>query len=280
MWNFMKLVGITFEENWNEKNASLPFIMLYICAVYYLWRKKRKNIKTIFVYPAIIYACTIFNPFVHWILIEKLGFSGRSHRFFWVIPMALVLAYAVIELLGSIKETGKRLGLCAIIVGICIFAGRPMTYEEHYQTENIYKVTDALVDISSYLKEIKGTEEKRVFFNDDHMGYMARQYDPSLVLALDTRELDTLKALTKVGYKDEEAVAMMSDTYAMACYFCKYFQVEDTNRIIAGILNIWPEYIILDYQDRRMEDTGIIQLLDSVDGYYIYEVANGENTNG
>ncbi len=280
MWDFIRLVGATFEENWNEKNASLPFIMLYIFAVYFLWQKKGKKIKEIFVYPAIIYACTVFNPFIHWILIEKLQFSGRTHRFFWVVPMVLVLAYTGIELLGGIKETGKRWGFCAIVVGICVFAGSPMLYEEHYQTENIYKVTDTLVDVSAYLKTIRGTKEKRVFFNDDHMAYMARQYDPSLVLVLDTRNLEKLKEMTKDGYTDEEVLSRISNAYAMVCYFCKYFQVEDTDRIVAEIQNVSPEYIILDYQDQKMETTGIIQLLDNVDGYYIYEVVNGENTNG
>lgn len=277
MWNFLKEVMGIFELTWNEKNASLPFIGLFLCALYYLWKTKGRDIKTTFVYPVIIYACIIFNPFVQWILIKKLGFSGRSHRFFWVIPMVLVLAYTAMELLKSVQERKKKTVLFLLLVAMCAMTGRPMGYEAHYRTENIYKVTDSLVDVSAYLQKLQGTNEKKVFFNDDHMGYMARQYDPSLVLAVDIRNVNKIKEKSKSGYTDENMNASSSDSDIAISYFCKYFNVEDIERAVEGIRSMAPEYIVLNYRDETMENMGVLRLLDQVDDYYVYTLTGEES---
>ena len=137
-------------------------------------------------------------------------------------------------------------------------------------------MTDSLVDVSAYLQKLQGTNEKKVFFNDDHMGYMARQYDPSLVLAVDIRNVNKIKEKSKSGYTDEDMNASSSDSDIAISYFCKYFNVDDIERAVEGIRSMAPEYIVLNYRDETMENMGVLRLLDQVDDYYVYTLTGEE----
>ena len=57
----------TFNTNWNEKNISTPFVVIFLIGIYYIYRTNKRDLKAVFVYPVLIYIIIIFNPFMNWI---------------------------------------------------------------------------------------------------------------------------------------------------------------------------------------------------------------------
>lgn len=268
MKDFLVSVIQTFNMNWDEKNISAPFVILFLFGIYYIYRTKKKDIKEIFVYPVLIYGITIFNPLIHWILIWKMGFSGRSHRFFWVIPMVFVLSWLAAEIIFRMKSQGKRLTLFLALVGMCIFAGRPMYYEEHFRTENIYKVTDETLEISNKLKEIEGEREKIVIINDHNINYFIRQYDPSICLIAEPHDIEIWEQISEIDY---ECNLQKSANDIVTGYFHNHYRTE-VSEIRTALRETNAEYLVLDYEEDTLEKMNYIEQVTACGRFNIYKV--------
>ncbi len=270
MKEYITSVFQTFKINWDEKNISAPFIMLFLLGVYYIYRSKEKDIKEIFVYPLVFYGLTIFNPFVHWILIKKMGFAGRSHRFFWILPMVFVLSWLAVEATCRISDIRKRCLLWFVLVSGCFLAGRPMTLEEHYRTENIYKVTDEVLDISEKLEELEGENEKRVFFNESHINYIIRQYDPSICLLINPHQFEKLTGIEEDVYLSNPE--NFTDLEKLIFYFCNHFSEISYEFVENELREAEIEYLILNYEEKLLQENQKIQKIDTCGRFYIYKV--------
>lgn len=268
MKDFIVSVIQTFNMNWDEKNISAPFVILFLLGVYYIYRTKKQNIKEIFVYPVLIYGITIFNPFIHWILIWKMGFNGRSHRFFWVIPMVFVLSWLAAEAVFQMKSQGMRLVLFLILIGICLFTGRPMYYEEHFKTENIYKVTDETLEISNKLKEIEGEREKNVIINNHNINYFIRQYDPSICLIESPRRIEDLEQVSELDYEND---LQKKANEIVVGYFHNHYKAE-ASEVYTALKEKNVEYLVLDYKEDTLEKMNYIKQVAFCGSFNIYKV--------
>lgn len=268
MKEFIVSVIQTFNINWNEKNISAPFVILFLIGIYYIYRTKKQDMKEIFVYPVLIYGITIFNPVIHWILIWKMGFSGRSHRFFWIVPMVFVLSWLATEILFQMKSKEKKYFLFLVLVGMCFLVGRPMYYEEHYRTENIYKVSDETLQISNKLKEIVGTQEKKVIINEHHLNYLIRQYDPSICLVASAGKIEELEEITELGYQYD---LQKSAIEIIVGYFHNHYKTE-LNEVYRALKKENVEYLVLNYKEEALEESNYIESAASCGKFNIYKV--------
>ena len=259
----------TFNTNWNEKNISTPFVVIFLIGIYYIYRTNKRDLKAVFVYPVLIYIIIIFNPFIHWILIWKMGFSGRSHRFFWIIPMVFVLSWLATEIVFQTKGRGRRSLLFFALVGMCFLAGRPMYYEDHYRTENIYKVTNETIQISNKLKELEGTQEKRVVINEHHLNYLIRQYDPSICLLINVGNIETLEQTTELDYKYN---LQKGGSEIIVGYFHNHYETE-LDKVYESLKEGAIEYLVLNYEEKALADMKYIELVALCGRFNIYKVS-------
>lgn len=268
MREFIISVIQTFNMNWNEKNISAPFITLFLLGTYYIYRTKKEEIKEIFVYPVLIYAVTVFNPFIHWILIWKIGFSGRSHRFFWIMPMVFVLSWLVVDIIFQVREKEKKCILLFVIIVICFLTGRPMYYEEHYRTENIYKVKDETLQISNKLNEIADDQEKTVIINNHHINFMIRQYDPSICLVTDPGRMESLGQVTELDYANN---LQRNANEVIVGYFYNHYDTK-LDEVYTALKEKNVDYLVLDYKEDVLEEMSFIEMEAICDSFYIYKV--------
>ena len=95
------------EYSWDRVNSNTPIIILVMFALFFLWKKRERQVNTYLVYPGAILILLMLNPFVEYILVERFALDDRIHRFYWVIPITFVLGFACMELL---KKTRAKAG--------------------------------------------------------------------------------------------------------------------------------------------------------------------------
>lgn len=162
---------------------AFPILMLLVLFT------KKKEYRLLGFYPYFIFGLTVCNPFLIGIAGKVIGLSDRYYRFFWVLPLGLMMGLLVTWIIGKIKwKVVKGLVLVVCLGGIILF-GNPAYYSEeapeYMKKENDFYITDMVVDISKEFHK-HGLKNPKVVY-PDWMVYEMCQYDPS-VISLFTRE--------------------------------------------------------------------------------------------
>lgn len=256
----------SLEYVWNRVNSYTPVFSIFLLMLVYLYIIEDQHAKRYFIYPIIIELLILLNPLVPWILVEKLGYNTRVHRFFWIIPVTFLFAYACIKIMEQYK---KSFFLIFFILFLWILQGRGFYEEDHDKTENIYKVENEVLEISHALHEISNLKSNIIYINEIHPNYTLRQYDPSIILIDYPRNFDEAmseKHLGDWGKREEKP-----SKYIISSYFYQHNVVED-ERLYAAIQNTKINYLILDYEEESLQKKGWITLEKVTENYYIYKV--------
>ncbi len=258
------------EYSWDRVNSNTPVIILVMFALFYLWKKKDRQVNAYLVYPGAVLILLMLNPFLEYVLVERFGLDDRIHRFYWIIPITFVLAFACLEL---IRKTKARAGfLLCFILAVWVIMGRNIYDEEHYATENIYKVEDDVIELSQVMHDVTEAETFRVYFNEVHINYTIRQYDPSFLLIGNARSLD--EYMTNLDLEALSTTADASPLYVLSGYFYGRYAIDLT--LVQNAVNAYGiEYLILDYQDLALEMQGWAELKAETEHYFIYKVITG-----
>lgn len=256
----------SLEYVWNRVNSYTPVFMVFLLALVYLCIAEDNWVKRYLIYPIIIELLILLNPMISWIIVEKLGYNTRVHRFFWGIPVAFLFAYVCIRIMKQYKSS---FFLMFLILFLWVIQGRGFYEDEHYRTENIYKIENKVIEISHAMREISDMGRKIIYVNEIHPNYTLRQYDPSLALIDYPRNLDETMSgddLYYLGESEEEP-----SKYTISSYFYKHCQVEE-ERLYAALQNTEIDYLLLDYEESSLQKKGWIVLEKVTENYYIYKV--------
>lgn len=164
-----------FWQNFMIYCDGMIFFLYYLIALFYFYYKKKK--RKLFVYPFLLELITIFNPlFMYHILLQS-GWSTRYYRFFWIIPVGIVLAYASEELIARHKGKTKILYILLIL---CAFLSLRHFITLNIISPNIYKIDPEVIQISELLHNDNKNKNIYVFY-PMNLVYSMRQYDASLI---------------------------------------------------------------------------------------------------
>lgn len=145
-----------------------------LALAYLLVKEKKKPVRILFVYVPILLLLLFFNPLFAKLLYYFVG-DEIYYRILWLIPITVVIAYALISLYSSLK--GKK-GLFFAAIG-CVLIGISGSYiykNPFFQkAENAYHMPQAVVDICDAI-EVKGREVMAVFPSE--LIQYVRQYSP------------------------------------------------------------------------------------------------------
>lgn len=165
--------------------GQVYFFGIFIACIFLFIIRKKTSLKQISYYVLFLFA-TIFNPFlVKW-------FFGYFHqdevyyRFFWLLPINLIVAYLMVYVLFKVRGICKQLIVC-FLLGCCIlFMGSPVVYPSTLINipDNLYKVPDDVLEISEYIHQSSDSENPLVAVAPDLL-MTIRQYDPSITLTLE-----------------------------------------------------------------------------------------------
>ena len=128
---------------------------------------------------------TIFNPLAVKMIFGRLGMESVYYRFFWLLPINIVIAYILVSVVKSQKNRIYGVFVALFCIGMICFLGNPIVKKESIINlpDNLYKVSDEVLEVSEHLHRVSEDETPRVAVSDELIMVM-RQYDASLQLTV------------------------------------------------------------------------------------------------
>jgi hypothetical protein len=245
-----------------EFNGHGMYIALYCAALIYILLSKKTRDKYLFFYPAVILLFTVFNPFIAPLFMYVGRQDATYYRFFWALPIVILLAYVITQLIKRSDGKRKRTVVCiscAVVIVICgVFIGRNTAF---YLPETTYKVPSSLLQLSEFIhgdKEKQGRESDTVMVGPDEIILNMRLYDASLKTPYGRNEII---GLTQVG--GEEGIA------ALLRFFSK------REKVSADILAVAIEQSNINYMVLPT-DSPYAEILINAGGEFIVQIGEYE----
>lgn len=226
--------------------SGLMILWFVIALVYLFFKEEKKMNRVLFIYVPALTLLLFFNPLFTKIYFRAVG-GNIYFRICWILPVTVVIAYAVLVIYQAIQEK-KRKPFLAIVFCLIGVSGTLVYSNPLYSVaENAYHVPQAVVDICEAI-ELPGREVMAVFPRE-HLLYV-RQYTSGVCMPYGRDYLDgAINDLAIVMDRDEIDVAKMSE---MAKEVGCHYVVFSEEKLLLGDIN---EY---DYE-----------LFDTIDGYVI-----------
>lgn len=242
------------------------YFVLYLAALMYLVQQKERIMKQVFVWPFVIALFTVFNPLImEPLLLRTTDWRNRYSRFFWILPVEILCAYLGARLIERRQAKEERVGVILAIACLCFLCGDSATALE--VDENIYKLDADVVGVAEMIREAAG-EERPVVFYDEPLYYWIRQYDASLIAAVQEEEMNKYRWITKDDinprdqYKSEGAALSM---------FVRGVEVEP--EIVNDAMKSRDADFFVrnvnDYSEEYLQQLDIAYV-DAVEGYELY----------
>ena len=182
--------------------------------------------------------------------------SDTYYRVLWLLPMYIVIGYAVCKLIFSFGSKWKqRVALVASLV-VIVLSGS-LVYLNQYMTpsQNFYHIPQNVIDICDEILPAEGEPRVRAVFPSE-LVHFVRQYSTDILMPFG-REM----VVTQWDYYNEVYEAMEKP------------EVIDADDLLEATRKAGVQYIILS-KDRKVDKnltTLGLKLMATVDNYYIYE---------
>lgn len=240
---------------WQNISGSGVLTALYVCALVFLFfQEKEKYKRILLVYLPAFWIGILFLPITYRIIAEIID-EELYYRFFWMLPMTLVIAYALVQAYHLYCGAYKKL-LALGTAAVLVFCGDFVYDNWRYSAaENQYHVPQSVVDICD-LMHAEGREVMAVF-PSELMQYV-RQYDSTIcmpygrnVLVADWKINHPLCDVMEEETLDGEVLGEMASVYS-----CVYIVVREEKDTTEGF-------------DEALADSGYV-LKSEMHGYRIY----------
>lgn len=172
----------------NDYYADGKFFVLFIIAIFInlaLIKKEEKKQKTLLVYLplTLILICLGICPIIIKI-IDKFMAQGVYWRFFWMFPIAPVVAYAFVRLIKSKEKNIAKIILSIGSIFIIVFSGKYMFSITNYQkVGNVYKCPDDILNAIMIMSS-QEKEDKKAMIPISVVPWV-RQYDATIAIEYD-----------------------------------------------------------------------------------------------
>ncbi len=178
-------ININFVKNWfTQYNGNLYFCSIFFIVIILFLVKGKTYKKYISVYTIFLFF-TVFNPLLAYIVFDFFGVSDEYYRFFWLLPINIIVAYFFIQITNSAKTRISKIGICLICLCLIFLFGKPVKKVSEIIDipDNLYKVSDEVLEISEFIHAASDDNTPHVAAAHDLL-MVLRQYDPSLQLTL------------------------------------------------------------------------------------------------
>ena len=205
---------------WQNISGSGMLLALYVCAVIFLFFTEKEMYKRILlVYLPIFWIGVLLLP-VTYKVVAKFIDAEIYYRFFWMLPVTLVLAYTAVQIYDLCHE--KYRIYAAIGLTLVMILGGDFVYNNwrYTKAENAYHVPQKVVELCD-LMHTEGREVLAIF-PMELMQYV-RQYDSTIclpygrnVLVDDWNINHPLYSIMEAETVDCDALGKMAATYRCA----------------------------------------------------------------
>lgn len=197
----LRFVEVCLKNYW----GSCLFLVLFAAGLIWTVIAHKKQEARVFLFYTLFLLLTAYNPFVVKYLIPELGFENEYYRLFWILPVAIGVAYYAVRFVFLPKKTVIRIAAGLLAVVLLIACGSPLTsvMQDLKLPQNVYKVPDDLIFACNIIHEDCEEENPRVVF-DMNLNTLARQYDASLHLVLNRDAVIYRAGSTVAGTVNED----------------------------------------------------------------------------
>ena len=146
---------------------------------------KRRG-RLLFLYPVLILALTVFNPFLLSVLFERVGKAEEKYPSLLVmIPVAFVLAGGVTAAAFAFKNYLVRALILVAACGLIVVTGTPsfLNFFSFELPSNYQMLDQETVKICDYILEHSSKDLSRVAFEDELLRGEAREYTAQIAVA-------------------------------------------------------------------------------------------------
>ncbi|MBO5429890.1 MAG: hypothetical protein J6A10_07990 [Peptococcaceae bacterium] len=164
---------------WQNISGSGMLTALFLCALVFLFFQEKETYKRILlVYLPACWVGILFLPVTYQIIAGVID-EELYYRFFWMLPMTLVIAYALVQAYHLYQGAHKKL-LAAGLALLLVLSGDFVYNNWRYSTaENKYHVPQSVADMCD-LMHAEGREVMAVF--PAEMMQYVRQYDSTVLM--------------------------------------------------------------------------------------------------
>ena len=241
----MAEIDFFYQNFWKYWNGAL-YLAPYLGGLVYLVYKKDRKLTDLFVWPFLTLLVTVYNPFLMRPIIEKMGWRLMNRK--------------------AKREVQFAIG--AVVLCMVLLCGSSLV--KYIPDENVYKIDSWVIETSELIAETS-EKENPVILVDQEMYSSIRQYDPTVIEAVNNTEMvrymfiDT-EELPVDGQYDDHSTAVS--------LFVKGVEVD------ASIMNEVFRERQVDFFVRNTQyySAEYLQQLDltyvgAVDGYEVYRCA-------
>ncbi|MGI6070836.1 MAG: hypothetical protein ACOYBE_10460 [Blautia sp.] len=255
--------GFTFileclEAYWGD---ALLFFLLFLVSLLILLLVKKRGSAGIFLSIFFFLLLTVYNPVLVYVLIPRLGLETIYYRLFWLMPVTAVLAYVIVYLCTAIRYTAIQIPLLLLFGALILFTGQPLkSAVSPSLPDNIYKVPQDLVDACDIIHADSDEEQPTVVF-DVNLNMVARQYDPSLLLALNRNAVLYRAGSQTVDPVDTESFGYKAQKAIMDVLY--YGEDIPMNRFQAGLRWRKADYLVVPLNNPKhdfIQEAGCISI--------------------
>ena len=160
------------------------FLLLFVGAMLLVFwmRDPQSRALRLLLWPYVtVLACTVYNIVIMKVFIQKLNLSGEYYRFFWLLPLGIVIPYVCVRLVASRSGRMKKILVFFLLAAVIAVAGTPAWSRRLPLTSNPYRIPDDMIIACDIIKtdaRRERLEDVGVFF-DFNLNLLITQYDPS-----------------------------------------------------------------------------------------------------
>lgn len=143
--------------------------LLCCAAVLYLAHKKNKEAVAMasgIILPSLLLIVLFMNPVATHFLVNN-SEETRLLRFFWLIPVPLVMAGAVVLLLEKVPKKRARAAIAVALVPVVLVCAQGFSKLRKTWTEtaqNPYKIPQVVIELCDYILQDDASQDKKTVF--------------------------------------------------------------------------------------------------------------------
>lgn len=169
---------------WVDRPRVIYFVLCCGLVLLLAWKRRDAvsvRLRRYIVLPSAVLLVLLLNPVVAHFLVTKYE-ETRSLRFFWLIPVSLLMAAASVLLVDWFRPRALKIAAAIVLpLGVLAtvnqFHSLRNTWQNH--TTNWYKVPDVVIELADTIMQDDAGVEKKAFFPTP-LNLWVRQYCPGI----------------------------------------------------------------------------------------------------
>lgn len=162
--------------------AQVLFIFLLMLVITAIFGKKKG--RTALLWPFVILALTIFNPYVFPLIFRAdTSLEEDYYQCLWLVPFAIVMAFGAVLIIWKCRAAIWRFLVAAVFAAAVLVTGTPSLAAamEVNLPQNVYRTDAEIVSVCDYLDQKSEKDTPVVAFAREDDQNEARAYDAALL---------------------------------------------------------------------------------------------------